>query len=124
METKTIMKTLGMKKWIKAVILAVEVLVVALMITFWAVSTNRGRTIRQQKASIERLCRENDSLVKTVNRLGAEDVITVNVAFNLTQKNILSFSQNNCQQIAREVATMTRSELYDSVYVKKNKEDK
>ena len=113
-----------MKKWIKAVIVAVEVLVVALMITFVAVSTNRGRTIRQQKASIERLCRENDSLVKTVNRLGAEDVITVNVAFNLTQKNILSFSQNNCQQIAREVATMTRSELYDSVYVKKNKEDK
>lgn len=113
-----------MKKWIKAVIVAVEVLVVAIMITFGAVSTNRGRTIRQQKASIERLCRENDSLVKTVNRLGAEDVITVNVAFNLTQKNILSFSQNNCQQIAREVATMTRSELYDSVYVKKNKEDK
>lgn len=113
-----------MKNWIKAVIVAVEVLVVALMITFGAVSTNRGRTIRQQKASIERLCRENDSLVKTVNRLGAEDVITVNVAFNLTQKNILSFSQNNCQQIAREVATMTRSELYDSVYVKKNKEDK
>ncbi len=113
-----------MKKWIKAVIVAVEVLVVALMITFGAVSTNRGRTIRQQKASIERLCRENDSLVKTVNRLGAEDVITVNVAFNLTQKNILSFSQNNCQQIAREVATMTRSELYDSIYVKKNKEDK
>lgn len=111
-----------MKKWIKAVIVAVEVLVVALMITFGAVSTNRGRTIRQQKASIERLCRENDSLVKTVNRLGAEDVITVNVAFNLTQKNILSFSQNNCQQIAREVATMTRSELYDSVYVKKNKD--
>lgn len=113
-----------MKKWIKAVIVAVEVLVVALMITFGAVSTNRGRTIRQQKASIEILCRENDSLVKTVNRLGAEDVITVNVAFNLTQKNILSFSQNNCQQIAREVATMTRSELYDSIYVKKNKEDK
>ena len=113
-----------MKKWVKAVIVAVEVLVVALMITFGAVSTNRGRTIRQQKASIERLCRENDSLVKTVNRLGAEDVITVNVAFNLTQKNILSFSQNNCQQIAREVATMTRSELYDSIYVKKNKEDK
>lgn len=111
-----------MKKWIKAVIVAVEVLVVALMITFGAVSTNRGRTIRQQKASIERLCRENDSLVKTVNRLGAEDVITVNVAFNLTQKNILSFSQNNCQQIAREVATMTRSELYDSIYVKKTEE--
>lgn len=113
-----------MKKWIKVVIVAVEVLVVALMITFGAVSTNRGRTIRQQKASIERLCRENDSLVKTVNRLGAEDVITVNVAFNFTQKNILSFSQSNCQQIAREVATMTRSELYDSLYLKKTEENK
>ena len=111
-------------KWVKMAVGAVEGILIILLITFGAVSTNRGKTIRKQKASIERLCRENDSLVKTVNRLGAEDVITVNVAFNLTQKNILSFSQNNCQQIAREVATMTRSELYDSIYVKKNKEDK
>lgn len=100
----------------------VEGIVIILLITFGAVSTNRGKTIRNQKASIERVCRQNDSLVKIVNQLGAEDVITVNVTFNLNQKNILSFSQSNCQQIAREVATMTRSELYDSVYVKKNKD--
>lgn len=112
----------GMKKWIKAVILAVEGIMIVLMVTFGAVSTNRGKTIKTQKASIERLCRENDSLTNIVKQLGAEDVITVNVAFNFTQKNILSFSQNNCQQIAREVATMTRSELYDSIYVKKTEE--
>lgn len=109
-----------MIKWIKWIRIGIEVLVVALMITFGATSTSRGRTIRQQKSSIERVCRQNDSLVKIVNQLGAEDVITVNVAFNLNQKNILSFSQSNCQQIAREVATMTRSELYDSLYLKKN----
>jgi len=114
----------GMKTWIKVATAVVEGILIVLLITFGATSTKRGKTVRQQKASIERLCRENDSLVKTVNRLGAEDVITVNVAFNFTQKNILSFSQNNCQQIAREVATMTRSELYDSIYVKKTEEKK
>lgn len=118
------MKIIGMNKWIKMIRVAIEIIVVVLMVTFGATSTSRGRTIRNQKASIERVCRQNDSLVKIVNQLGAEDVITVNVAFNLNQKNILSFSQSNCQQIAREVATMTRSELYDSIYVKKNKEDK
>lgn len=114
-----ILKNLTITKWVKVAIAAVMTVVVALMITFGGVSTSRGRTIKQQKQSIERLCRENDSLVSIVNALGAESVITVNVAFNMTQKNILSFSQNNCQQIAREVATMTRSELYDSLYVKK-----
>lgn len=109
-------------KWVKIAIAAVEVALVALMITFGAVSTSRGKTIRNQKASIERMCRENDSLVNIVKALGAEEVITVNVTFNMTQKNILSFSQNNCQQIAREVAAMTRSELYDSLYVKKTEE--
>ena len=107
--------------WIK---ITIATIIVALMLTFGAVSTSRGKTIRKQKASIERMCRQNDSLLNIVKNLGAEDVITVNVAFNLTQKNILSFSQNNCQQIAKEVATMTRSELYDSIYLKKNKEDK
>lgn len=111
-------------KWVKIAITAVEVVLVALMITFGAVSTSRGKTIRNQKASIERMCRENDSLVNIVKALGAEEVITVNVTFNMTQKNILSFSQNNCQQIAREVATMTRSELYDSLYVKKTEENR
>lgn len=117
-----ILNNLTITKWVKVAVAAVMTVVVALMITFGGVSTSRGRTIKTQKASIERLCRENDSLVKIVNQLGAESVITVNVAFNMTQKNILSFSQNNCQQIAKEVATMTRSELYDSLYVKKTEE--
>lgn len=111
-------------KWVKIAAVVVEGILIILLITFGAVSTKRGKTISNQKSSIERLCRENDSLVKTVNRLGAEDVITVNVAFNFTQKNILSFSQSNCQQIAREVATMTRSELYDSLYLKKTEENR
>lgn len=111
-------------KWWKIAIVAIEGIMIVLMVTFGAVSTNRGKTIKTQKASIERLCRENDSLTNIVKQLGAEDVITVNVAFNFTQKNILSFSQNNCQQIAREVATMTRSELYDSLYLKKTEEKK
>ena len=114
-----ILKNLTITKWVKVAIAAVEIALVALMITFGAVSTSRGKTIRNQKSSIERVCRENDSLLNIIHKLGAEEVITVNVSFNMTQKNVLSFSQNNCQQIAREVAVMTRSELYDSLYVKK-----
>lgn len=110
------------KKWIKIAILAVEGILIILLITFGSVSTKRGKEIRTQKEQMEKLIAENDSLVKTITKLGAEDVITVNVAFNLTQKNILSFNQTNCKQIAREVATLTRSELYDSIYVKKTTE--
>lgn len=114
-----ILQKLTLTKWVKIAAGVVEVILILLLITFGAVSTSRGRTIRQQKSSIERMCRENDSLLNIVHALGAEEVITVNVSFNFTQKNVLSFSQNNCQQIAREVAVMTRSELYDSLYVKK-----
>lgn len=117
-----ILQKLTLTKWVKIAAGAVEGILIVLMITFGAVSTSRGKTIRNQKASIERVCRENDSLLNIIHKLGAEEVITVNVAFNFTQKNILSFSQNNCQQIAKEVAVMTRSELYDSLYVKKKEQ--
>ena len=106
-------------KIFKIVFAVVEVLLIVLLIVFGSISSKRGKELKNKEHQIERLCAENDSLVKTINRLGAEDVITVSVHFNLTQKNILSFNQTNCKQIAREVATLTRSELYDSLYVKK-----
>lgn len=101
---------------IKAVSYAIQVLLIVLVIAFGCISGNRGKTIRTQNAQIKSLTEQVDSLNRVNRALGAEDVFTVNVTFNLTQKNVLSLAQTNAQNIAREVATLTRQELYDSLY--------
>lgn len=106
------------QKIVKWVAYAVEAIVLVLMITFACITSSQKKTIQQQDFQIKALTTQVDSLTKLNAALGAEDVFTVNVNFNLTQKNILSFSANNCQNIAKEVATMTRQELYDSLYKK------
>lgn len=106
-------------KVIKWISYGVQVLLIALVITFGAMTSNRGKTIKYQEAQIKALTEQVDSLKQVNTVLGAEDVFTVNVNFNMTQKNILSFSANNCQNIARDVATLTRQELYDSLYAKR-----
>lgn len=106
------------KKIVKWVSYAVAAIVFVLMITFACITSSQKKTIQQQDFQIKALTTQVDSLTKLNATLGAEDVFTVNVNFNLTQKNILSFSANNCQNIAKEVATMTRQELYDSIYKK------
>ena len=95
-------------KWI-AIVIVVGLLV--LTIIFGCVSTKRGKQIKAKDIRIEQLMAQRDSLTNTIQRLGAEDVLTVNVSFNLKQTNVLSFSNNNCQQVAKEVATLTRLEM-------------
>lgn len=106
------------RKAIKWVAGGIEVLLIALLITFGAMTSNRGKTIKQDQIRINALTEQVDSMKRVNAALGAEDVFTVNVSFNITQKNVLSFSQTNAQNIAREVATLTRQELYDSLYSK------
>lgn len=106
-------------KVIKWISYGVQVLLITLVITFGVMTSNRGKTIKYQEAQIKALTEQVDSLKQVNTVLGAEDVFTVNVNFNMTQKNILSFSANNCQNIARDVATLTRQELYDSLYAKR-----
>ena len=90
---------------------ALWVVLLVLCIVFGCISTKRGKTIKTKEIRIEQLMAQRDSLTNTIQRLGAEDVLTVNVSFNLKQTNVLSFSNNNCQQIAKEVATLTRLEM-------------
>ena len=97
-----ILSIIGVSLWVA---------LLAMTIIFGCISTKRGKTIRSKDIRIEQLMAQRDSLTNTIQRLGAEDVLTVNVSFNLKQTNVLSFSNNNCQQIAKEVATLTRLEL-------------
>lgn len=110
------MMTTKAQQIIKLVSYGIQVLLIALVITFGAMTSNRGKTIKAQDMKIKALTEQCDSLRQVNSVLGAEDVFTVNVSFNITQKNVLSFSQTNAQNIAREVATLTRQELYDSLY--------
>ena len=78
------------KKIVKWVSYAVAVIVFVLMITFACIASSQKKTIQQKDFQIKALTTQVDSLTKLNATLGAEDVFTVNVNFNLTQKNILS----------------------------------
>ena len=99
------------KKIVKWAPLIIFVILFILTIIFGVISSKRGKTIKVKELRIEQLMSQRDSLTNTIQRLGAEDVLTVNVSFNLKQTNVLSFSNNNCQQVAKEVATLTRLEM-------------
>lgn len=111
--------TVKQQKIVKAIAYTVEVLIVAIFIAMCVAVGVKNKTIKNQNYQIKALTEQVDSLSKVNAALGAETVFTVNVSFELNQKNVLSFAQTNAQNIAREVATMTRQELYDSLYVKK-----
>lgn len=104
-------------KWIKTGC-AIAVFVIAIILA--VVANKQKATIKTQDYKIKALTEQVDSLQRVNSMLGAEDVITVNVTFELNQKNVLSFAQTNAQNIAKEISKMTRQELMDSIYVKKN----
>lgn len=107
------------QKIVKIIAYSIEVLLLALVVVFGSVATNRGKEIKAQKAQIAVLQHKSDSLEQHCYELGAEAVIQVTTNFNMTQKNVFSFNQTNMQNVAKEVATLTRQELYDSLYAKK-----
>lgn len=108
------------KRIIKYVLAGLEIVLFVIVIGLGCKISSQKVTIRDYQAKNKALIEQVDSIQRYCNALGAENVLTVNVNFNLTQKNILSFSQSNCQNIAKEVSTMTRKELYDSLYTKKS----
>lgn len=100
----------------KRIIMAVAAAVFAAVFTVLCVAVGiKNRTIREQRAEIARLEAGMDSLSRYNKALAGINGINVEVVFNLNQKNVLSFSANNCQNIAKEVAQMTRAELLDSL---------
>lgn len=109
-------KTQKVIKWISY---SIQVLLIVLVITFGCLTSNRGKIIKTQKLQVKALTEQVDSLKRVNSALGAEEVFTVNVTFNLNQKNVLSQTNTNAQNIAKDIAKMTRQELYDSLYSKK-----
>lgn len=81
----------------------------------------KNKAIKNYKSELKAQTEQIDSLKKYNRELGELNGLQVNVTFQFTQKNVLSFSQNNCQNIAKEVAQLTRKELLDSLKVNKQK---
>lgn len=117
------MKNLDKQTIVGIALASIQIVTLILMITFAVMLRHRNITIKQQKNTIKAQTEQIDSLTAVNRALGAEDVLTVNVNFAITQKNVLSFSQTNAQNIAREVSTITRQELYDSLYAIKTKDN-
>lgn len=111
--------TLKQQKIVKLIAYAIEVLLVVLVITFGVALGSKNKALKAERQNVKALTEQVDSLQRYATALGAENVLTVNVSFNLTQKNVLTFAQTNAQSIAKEISTMTRKELYDSLYANK-----
>lgn len=116
------MLTIRQQKIVKTIAYTFEVLFVVIFIVLCVAVGSKNKTIKKENAQIKALTEQIDSLNRVNQALGAENVLTVNVTFELNQKNVLSFAQTNAQNIAREVSTLTRKELYDSLYANKPKQ--
>lgn len=102
-------------KYIKIAAYVIEAAIVVTLIALAIATGAKSRTIKAQKAEIANLQEQVDSLSKYNKQLAGINGINVEVTFQFTQKNVLSFSANNCQNIAKEVAQMTRGEILDSL---------
>ena len=106
-------------KKIKIIAYCIEAAIIVTLIALAIATGAKNRTIKAQKAEIANLQEQVDSLSKYNKQLAGINGINVEVTFQFTQKNVLSLSANNCQNIAKEVAQMTRGEILDSLLLKK-----
>lgn len=82
-----------------------------LCVVFGTISTKRGKTIKAKDIRIEQLMNQRDSLTNTIQRLGAEDCITLNCSVNIKAPNIMGQQNLHADLIAKTMATITRQEL-------------
>lgn len=106
-------------KYIKIIAYCVEAAIIITLIALAIATGAKNKTIKAQKVEIANLQEQVDSLQRYNKQLAGINGINVEVTFQFTQKNVLSFSANNCQNIAKEVAQMTRGEILDSLLLKK-----
>ena len=103
-----------MNKIIKIVSWVIVIIPLVLSIIFGSVMTKRGKTIKAKDIRIEQLLSQRDSLVNTIQRLGAEDCITINCSVNVKAPNIMGQQNLHADAIAKTVASITRQELLDA----------
>lgn len=116
------MLNLKQQKLVRSIAYTIEILIVTLMLIFGVAFHGKKKQLKEEQIKVKALTEQIDSLNRINQALGAENVLTVNVTFEMNQKNVLSFNQTNAQNIAKEVSTMTRKELYDSLYANKPKQ--
>ena len=105
----------------KTIILIKSIIVglfVAIFVALCCTVERKNNKIKYYKQTITEQTIIIDSLQKENKAIGSLSAITVNVQFTLTQKNILSLSQLNAHNIAKDISSMTKAELYDSLYRK------
>lgn len=100
-----------MTKIVKIISWVIFVIPLVLSIIFGSVMTKRGKTIKVKEIRIEQLMNQRDSLTSTIQRLGAEDCITLNCSVNIKAPNIMGQQNLHADLIAKTMATITRQEL-------------
>lgn len=103
---------------LKLIGLVITGVLLALVITLSVAVAKKNSHIHTYKYQVEQYEKTIDSLQKYNKQLAGMDGLYVEVNFNFTQKNVLSFSQNNNQNVAKEIARLTRQELLDSLKLK------
>lgn len=102
-------------KTLKIVAYTIEAAIIITLIALAIAVGVKNKNIKAQKAEIENLQCQVDSLNSHCNELAMMESLRVEVTFQFTQKNVLSFSANNMQNIAKEICYLTRGELLDSL---------
>ena len=59
---------------------------------------------------------ERTELMDNIEKLGAETVLSVTCNINIKSTNVMGVNTINSNNIAKEIAQMTKKELYDSLY--------
>lgn len=103
-----------MTKIVKIISWVIVIIPLILSIIFGSVMTKRGKTIKAKDIRIEQLMAQRDSLTNTIQRLGAEDCITINCSVNVKAPNIMGQQNLHADLIAKTVASITRQELLDA----------
>lgn len=99
-----------------AIVIVVGLL--ALTIIFGCISTKRGKQVKAKDIRIEQLMTERAELLDNIEKLGAETVLSVTCNINIKSTNVMGVNTINSNNIAKEIAQITKKELYDSLYKK------
>lgn len=102
-------------KTLKIVAYTIEAAIIVALIALAVTVGVKNKQLKQCRQQIEEQTVVIDSLNNHCDELAMMESLRVEVTFQFTQKNVLSFSANNMQNIAKEICYLTRGELLDSL---------
>lgn len=105
-----------MNKRGKIILVIIEILIMVVLIVGWAIVGKQHKTIKAKDIRIEQLMSQRDELMDNIEKLGAETVLSVTCNINIKSTNVMGVNTINSNNIAKEIAQITKKELYDSLY--------